>query len=216
MKGQVRQIAPDMCMTHSLTIPYEYLVLAPGSIRPDWLPELTKYANGDLEVGGFTGALIPSQFLVDINYATARHDMEPVEKVLIIGGGVRAVEVAAQLVTSFVHPKEVTIVHNDTSLIRHLNPESDLALRLWLADHHVTVELGEEVVMSRSTLNNLSALQPITSTKQPLFYLRYSRRAVWADKVMNCIEVPNTSFLNSFYTPIVDPEGRINVRLVAL
>ena len=139
-----------------------------------------------------------------MNYNSVREDVERANRVLIIGGGTRAIEIAAKLVTAFHPPKHVTIVHDEPTLLSHTSPEVEHEVRSWLHRHGVIVELCEEVVMARKTLAH-------PSNTEPLFLLRFSGRPVFAEKVFNCVDVPSTAFLQHFITQVLTADGRVSV-----
>jgi len=64
LQGRVKHITADVVILETETISFTNLVLCPGAIRADWLPDLLPHCDGSLAVGGLTGALIPRHFLV--------------------------------------------------------------------------------------------------------------------------------------------------------
>jgi len=174
-------------------------------LHSEWLPDLKAYANPSAEVGGLSGALIPRDLLLHVNPHSIHQRISDSDRILIIGGGLKAVETAAQCVTAFSPPKEVTIVSSGPSLCPFVTPETDVAIRNWLTDHGVRLELGEEVALNRKMLDSLefSHIAPIQ--------LRYSRRLLSVDRVANMVAIPNTVPLFVFHTRIVDDDGLISV-----
>lgn len=83
------------------------------------------------------------------------------ESILIVGGNIRAVELAADL-SEFRPQKRITLVTSEDSLIpslefvslfllircSHTSRPCDEWIRHWLKDHSVRVVLGEEVLMA--------------------------------------------------------------------
>ena len=108
-------------------IPFDYLVIASGS----------SYTNPIKEEGTITATRAS-------HLRNSHEKLEKANKVLIIGGGLVGVELAAEIIETY-PKKEVTICHSRDKLINRNHPKAISAVEKFFEKRNVKVIRGEKV-----------------------------------------------------------------------
>ena len=120
------------------TVLWDYLVLATGSSYPAPLKPASAHQTGRVRA-----RQIMRQNRVE-GFAAAAVQISRAKHVLVIGGGVVGVELAAELaITAGRAPQRVTLVHSRKRLMDNLPVEASERARRWLERQGVEVIVGE-------------------------------------------------------------------------
>ena len=123
----------DECSINE-TVLWDYLVLATGSSYPAPLKPAGTHQ---------TGRIHARQNRVE-DFAVAARKISRAKHVLVIGGGVVGVELAAEIaITAGRAPQRVTLVHSRKRLMDNLPVEASEYARRWLEGQGVEILVGE-------------------------------------------------------------------------
>ncbi len=175
--GEVSNVSHLFVKIGSKKIPYDYLVIASGSRYT--LP-------------------IKEQHVILATRAVHLRDcykqLCTSESVLIIGGGLVGVELAAEIITKY-PSKQVTLVHAGNRLIERNHTKASLAVEYFLKRRGVTIIANER----------------IASSKRGKFFTS-SGKVLSADMTFLCTGIiPNYEFLKSHFASILTPQNQIKV-----
>lgn len=189
--GKVNLVTPAFVDVGYQRIRYDYLVVASGSkcasnLRPKSLTLAGRAGSVDLE----------AQQVMSSSVAT----------VVVVGGGLTAVEYAAALKTH-APSKSVILVTKSAVLVPEMRPAVPTdpvpvreQIMERLAALGVEVLLGSEVDLGKHDLTG------------PCFVTTQSGRVIHADRVVWCRGTAvTTSYLKPFFGHILDPQGKIKV-----
>jgi apoptosis-inducing factor 2 len=158
-------------------ITYDYLVVCSGSRYN------VPFKGENLFLADRAHALIESHKRI--------HDSE---SILIIGGGLVGIEIAAELATKY-RNKEITIVHSDKRLIPRNSQKSAHYVTKFLEERGVRVILNERVI-------KYDKKRAITDKKQN----------IKADMILVCTGiVPNSDFLRKNFSKYLDKRKHVIV-----
>ncbi len=177
IKGHVRDVTPaDVVFDHA-RIPYDYLAICSGSTYSSPIKE------EDLVVAARGKELID-----------AHKKLEHATHVLVVGGGVVGVELAAEIVDAYPH-KHVTIVHEKGRLMHRSPPKAQQYVHDVLSRKNVTLLLNERVVEG--------------GTKN---YTTDKGTRLHADIAFMCTGIlPNSSFMKKHFAHAVNERNQIMV-----
>ncbi len=131
IKGEVTSVTHTEVKVGKHTFPYDYLIIASGSTYNSPIKEK------DLVIASRADELR--------EYA---HKLEKAASVLIIGGGLVGVELAAEIVVRYPQ-KKITLVHAKTELIERNPPRARTYARKFLEKRGVTILWGERVIRKK-------------------------------------------------------------------
>lgn len=131
IREKVLRVTQDKVYTKSKTLSFDYLVIAAGS----------RYTPPIKEQGviSATRAEILSE---------QHHKIHHAESILIIGGGLVGVELAAEIVDHY-PDKKITIVHSRATLIDRNHPRSIHSAQQFLKKKGVTIIYNEKVMSKK-------------------------------------------------------------------
>lgn len=131
IKSAVKKITSTHVMIDKTKIPFDYLVIASGSSyhTPIKVHNLVNSSNAKL---------------LDKNY----HKLCKAKSVLIVGGGVVGVELAAEIATAYrddirSHDKKVTVMESNDFLMPREEKKVSLYAEYFLKDHGVNIIFGK-------------------------------------------------------------------------
>jgi NADH dehydrogenase FAD-containing subunit len=154
--NRVNSIQEDHVVTDEGEVGFDYLVLCTGSTYNKPFKE----ANVILSNRGHT-------------LSSYYHQLHQTQTVLIIGGGIVGVELAAEIVEHF-PGKEVIIIHSGPHLMSSRSPVPDAAVRYterFFAKHSIRVILNERVVEFAPKGKNVFKTNQGTSIQADLAFL---------------------------------------------
>ncbi|MBU0496683.1 MAG: FAD-dependent oxidoreductase [Candidatus Thermoplasmatota archaeon] len=134
---EILAITPHYIKTTNHSYNYNYLIICPGSTYQQPFPE---------EPNIFTikhGSSI-QQIVKEINHC---------KHLIIIGGGIVGVEVAAELAITY-HDKQITLVHPHSKLLERTPPFASRYAQHFLTKHGITILFNEKI----QSINNNSCI----------------------------------------------------------
>lgn len=173
IRGNVIDINSNEVITPTHTFPYDYLVISTGS----------NY-NAPIKESGIVIAARAEEL---VSYAER---LKNVKSVLIIGGGLVGVELAAEIIEKYPN-KNLTVVHSKNELIER-NPKRarDYAYK-FLKKRKVNIVLNEIVI-----------------GKEGSYYKTNTGRQIDADLAFFCTGiVPNYNYLKRNFSHVLDKKG---------
>lgn len=196
--------APDVIIN------WDYLVFATGSAYPAPIKPAVVPSSSDGDATPESTSVGRREYFADAAARAGR-----AAHVLVIGGGVVGVELAAELAMATGRaPQRVTLAHGASRLLDDLpRAASDHATR-WLQRHGVHVLVGEKLVQTATT-NQEEENAGRTSAKKPLKYVgERSGTVVTPDEVIvACGARPATDFLKKKNSPAESVPPLLNVPL---
>ena len=182
IKGTVQEV-DDLTVTVKINkktkkIVFDYLVIASGS----------SYIR--LIKDSHIIAVARAKKLQDYHYQEFVHK----KKIVVVGGGLVGVELAAEIATPHKDKEVVIIEASDRLLSRQSQKESEYTKK-FLENHNVTILLKEKV-------KELHKNQIITNTK----------KLIKCDLVLTCTGIkPNSAFMEKFFSDKLDKKKFIKV-----
>ncbi len=189
LQGEVTSVTPADVNIGKQTFPYDYLIIASGSTYNSPIKER------DLVIASRADELR--------EYAQR---LEKAASVLIIGGGLVGVELAAEIIVRYPQ-KKITVVHANNELIERNPSRARAYARQFLERRGVTLLFGERVL-----------------GKKKKRYVTNKKRELSADLAFLCTGIkPNYEFLKKNFsasltsnhavkvTPTLQVEGRQNI-----
>ncbi len=177
IKGQVTHITPHAVFIGNKKIPFQYLIIATGSSYT--LP--IKAQNVVLSTR------------VDILKKYHR-TLEQSKSILIIGGGLVGVELAAEILCAYPE-KKVTIVHAKSTLLERMPLRARTYAHAWLQKRHAVLFLKERV---------------LHGTKKT--FTTNTERTITADIAFQCTGIRlNTAFMKKTFSNMLDEKNRLCV-----
>jgi apoptosis-inducing factor 2 len=131
INAEVTEISKQNVTIKNKKIPFDYLVIASGSSY-----------NSPIKEEGMIPATRAKE-LVDCH-----KDLEKAKKVLIIGGGLVGVELAAEICTHYKN-KEITLVHSKSNLIERNHKKSQKYSEKFLKKQGVKILFDEKVKLKK-------------------------------------------------------------------
>jgi apoptosis-inducing factor 2 len=176
--GKVREITENLVRIDTVTkIPYDYLVVATGSSYNE------PFKHPQMLVASRAKEL-----------ALHYHKLRKSKSVLIIGGGLVGVELAAEIEHYFPHLR-VTIVHARDKLLERMPSQAQVYAHEYLERKGVNIIFGEKVVKHN---NNV--------------FWTDKGRSLESDIVFNCGGInPNSEAVNKKFKTKVDERGFVKV-----
>lgn len=132
VKELVKEVTPTKVILSNETIYFDYLILACG----------TSYRSTIKDAQNLT-----TEFRVQ-SLTRDASDLASADSVLIVGGGLVGVELAAEIVTSYPN-KKLTLVTAGDRLLERMKPNVSAAAHKWLSSRGVDVVFGERVRQSK-------------------------------------------------------------------
>lgn len=175
--AEVSSIAPSYVTCLKKKIPYDYLVLASGSSY---------------------GSPIKGGAVVSADRAKTLHkhhaQVKQAQHVLIIGGGIVGVELAAEIAETF-PGKKITLVESNDTLMKRSPPKAQEYATRYLKRHDVHIIYNERV-----------------EGKKNQQYVTNKARNIDADMAFLCIGItPNSTYLRKNYKNVLDERGFVQV-----
>ncbi|KYR02147.1 putative apoptosis inducing factor [Tieghemostelium lacteum] len=175
VQKEVTGVYPRDITTDDKTIPYDYLVINSGSSYNSPFKESSVVASARANT-------------LRENY----YHIRKLKKILIIGGGIVGVELAAEIVSHF-KGKEVTIVHSQSKLMNRFPKKAIKYTEKFLLDHGVRIVYNERVIAHRGTT-----------------FVTDQSSEIIADQAFLCTGiVPNSQFLKHTYPDSISEFGYI-------
>ncbi len=127
LSSEVTKITPKWIVVEGVNVPYKYLVIATGSRYKEIFKE--------------EGMVLPLR----VRELVQKHkDLEEASKVLLIGGGIVGVELAAEIITKYPQ-KEVTLIHSKERLMERSSLKASKYAEKFLTKKGVKIIFNERV-----------------------------------------------------------------------
>ncbi len=170
VQGHVIDIDEKEVYTASQVFPYDYLVIASGSRYESPIKE------AEMVIAGRSKEL--TQYAEKLRKA---------QNVLIIGGGIVGVELAAEIIAAFPE-KKLTLVHAKEELMERTPPKAREYARKWLEEKGVTIVFNERII-----------------NHQKGYYRTETGKSFSSELVFLCTGIrPNYEFLEKHYAAQLD------------
>lgn len=134
VREEVKEVTNTHIITEKLNFPYDYLLISAGSSYTTPIKEKnTVIANRAATLRSYTTVLAKAQ------------------KVLIVGGGLVGVELAAEIIDHY-PDKEVTIIHAHDNLMARQHPRAAQYAKKWLQQKGVKIIYNQRMVDNKDGL----------------------------------------------------------------
>lgn len=179
-KGIVKEITPTKVLLENETIYFDYAVIATGTSYMDNIKP-SAILNDDNKMEDFK-----SDFFLDGSLS-----------VLIIGGGLVGVELAAEII-SINQKIQINLATSESRLLERMKPEVSNAALKWLTNQGVKIFLNEKV--------------EIDAKDDKKYLLPYSRITIQPEKVFWCTgPLPNNEILRKTFPNSLSSSGFVKV-----
>lgn len=244
IEGSVVEVTPEKVVTESETIFFDYLVIATGSsyrsstcagqaLRFDLRILFAKVsfitAGTDIKqqyVSKSERKMTRSDSARSVALGDTASKIKDAKSVLIVGGGVVGVELAAEIVVKYPQ-KRVTIVHRHPRLAEKMEQKVSDYVRKFLATRGVNIILNEEVAEPSEPIEKLQGKmydyqlnpnQAKLSADVVRFYRCDTSRALFLSSPLTpplqsfwCTgTTPNTQFMKKHFEHALGPIGHVN------
>ena len=177
MKGEVTRVTPHAVFVNKKKISFDYLVIATGS--------------------SYTTPIKAQNIVLSTRVEILRKyyaKLEQSKSVLIIGGGLVGVELAAEILCAYPE-KQVTIAHAKPTLLERMPLPARMYAQTWLQKRGAVLFLDERVVSSRKKS-----------------FVTNTGRIIAADLAFQCTGiVPNTVFMKKEFQDLLNEKNQVCV-----
>jgi apoptosis-inducing factor 2 len=178
IREEVKKITDTDVLLKKKKVPYDYLVLALGSDYQSHIKEKNVLMAARAHI-----------------LREAHRDLDKAGHVVIIGGGLVGIELAAEVVEHYQDRKKVTIIHSRHELIPRNNPKARAYAKRFFQNHKVNLVLGER-------LKDIHGKILVTE----------KGRKIEAEMFFMCVGItPNTGLMKASFPDSLTERGTIHV-----
>ncbi|EFA86067.1 putative apoptosis inducing factor [Heterostelium album PN500] len=175
VQKEVIGVHPREVVTDDRTIPFDYLVINSGSSYNSPFKESSVVASARANT-------------LRENY----YHIRKLKKILIIGGGIVGVELAAEIVSHF-KGKEVTLIHSQSKLMNRFPKKAIKYSEQYLVDHGVRIVHNERVIAHKGNI-----------------FITDQGSEIIADQAFLCTGiVPNSDMMKASFPDVISEFGYI-------
>jgi NADH dehydrogenase FAD-containing subunit len=175
--GNVEEVGKKEVIVGKQKIGYDYLVIASGG-------KSRQFFNGPLVYSAYSGKDMENAF----------SKVQKAKKIVVVGGGLVGVELAAELAEAY-RDKKISLVHPKDEILERQNPKTRKLATKWLRKHRVELVLGERIV-----------------AQEKMVCVCESGKKIEADVVFSCVGVgSNYEFLEKNFSKVLSERKQVIV-----